>query len=96
MKHIIHDWDDARSNTILRNCHRAMGGKGKLLLAETVMVAGNDPEFGKWLDLAMLVYAGGCERTEVQYRDLLAAGGFRLTRIVATQSPLSVIEAVPV
>jgi hypothetical protein len=96
MKHIIHDWDDVRSNTILQNCHRAMGGKGKLLLAETVMVSGNDPEFGKWLDLAMLVYAGGCERTEGEYRDLLAAGGFRLTRIVPTQSPLSVIEAVPV
>jgi hypothetical protein len=96
MKHIIHDWDDARSNTILRNCHRAMAGKGKLLLAETVMVPGNDPEFGKWLDLAMLVYAGGCERTEAEYRDLLAAGGFRLTRIVPTQSPISLIEAVPV
>jgi hypothetical protein len=96
MKHIIHDWDDERSNTILKNCHRAMAGKGKLLLAETVMVPGNDPEFGKWLDLAMLVYAGGCERTEAEYRDLLAAGGFRLTRIVPTQSPLSVVEAVPV
>ena len=96
MKHIIHDWDDARSNTILKNCHRAMAGKGKLLLAETVMVSGNDPEFGKWLDLAMLVFTGGCERTEGEYRDLLAAGGFRLTRIVPTQSPLSVIEAVPV
>ena len=96
MKHIIHDWDDERSNTILKNCHRAMAGKGKLLLAETVMVAGNEPEFGKWLDLAMLVYAGGCERTEEEYRDLLSAGGFRLTRIVPTQSPLSVIEAVPV
>jgi hypothetical protein len=96
MKHIIHDWDDRRSNTILKNCHRAMAGKGKLLLAETVMVSGNHPEFGKWLDLAMLVYAGGCERTEEQYRDLLAAGGFKLTRIVPTESPLSVIEAVPV
>jgi O-methyltransferase domain/Dimerisation domain len=96
MKHIIHDWDDRRSNTILKNCHRAMAGKGKLLLAETVMVSGNHPEFGKWLDLAMLVYAGGCERTQEQYRDLLAAGGFRLTRIVPTESPLSVIEAVPV
>jgi len=44
----------------------------------------------------MLIYAGGCERTEPQYRDLLAAGGFRLTRIVPTASPLSIIEAVPV
>lgn len=96
MKHIIHDWDDARSGVILKNCHRAMAGKGKLLLAETVMTSGNDPEFGKWLDLAMLVYAGGCERTAEQYSDLFAANGFRLTRIVPTKSPISVIEAVPV
>jgi hypothetical protein len=60
------------------------------------MTPGNDPEFGKWLDLAMLVYAGGCERTEEEYRDLLAASGFRLSRIVPTQSPLSLIEAEPV
>ncbi len=96
MKHIIHDWDDARSTTILKNCHRALAGKGKLLLAETVMVPGNDPEFGKWLDLAMLVYAGGCERSEDQYRELLAGAGFRLTRIVRTAAPISVVEAVPV
>lgn len=95
MKHIIHDWDDARSNTILKNCHRAMAGKGKLLLAETVMPPGNDPEFGKWLDVGMLVFTGGCERTEGEYRELLAAAGFRLTRIVPTPSPVSMIEAVP-
>jgi hypothetical protein len=95
LKHIIHDWEDARAITILKNCHRAMAGKGKLLLAETVLLPGNDPEFGKWLDICMLIYVGGCERTEPQYRDLLAASGFRLTRIVPTASPLSIIEAVP-
>ena len=95
MKHIIHDWNDALSETILKNCHRVMAGKGKLLLVEMVIPPGNDPEFGKWLDIAMLVVTGGCERTEGEYRDLLAAAGFRLTRIVPTQSPVSVIEAVP-
>jgi hypothetical protein len=73
-----------------------MGDRGKLLLAETVLLPGNDPEFAKWLDVGMLIYVGGCERTEPQYGDLLAAGGFRLTRIVPTASPLSIIEAVPV
>jgi hypothetical protein len=34
MKRVIHDWDDERSITILKNCHRAMAGKGKLLLIE--------------------------------------------------------------
>ena len=96
MKHIIHDWDDARAITILKNCRKAMGNRGKLLLAETVMRPGNDPEFAKWLDICMLIYPGGCERTESEYRDLLEASGFRLTRIVPTTSPLSVVEAAPV
>jgi len=96
MKHIVHDWDDQRSTTILKNCHRAMGGKGKLLLVEMVIPPGNGPDFGKWLDVGMLVFTGGCERTESEYRELLAASGFQLTRIVPTQSPVSVIEAMPV
>ena len=64
MKHIIHDWDDERSSAIQKKCHEAMRGKGKLLLAEMVITPGNDPDFGKWLDVGMLVYTGGCERTE--------------------------------
>jgi O-methyltransferase domain/Dimerisation domain len=96
MKRIIHDWDDERSITILKNCHQAMAGKGKLLLVEMIIPPGNDPEFGKWLDIAMLVFSGGCERTEREYRDLLTTAGFRLTRIVPTRSSASVIEAMPV
>jgi hypothetical protein len=96
MKRVIHDWDDERSITILKNCQRAMAGKGKLLLIEMVIPPGNGPEFGKWLDIAMLVFAGGCERTEREYRDLLTTSGFRVIRIVPTRSSASVIEAVPV
>lgn len=96
MKRVIHDWDDHRSLTILRNCHQAMAGVGKLLLVEMIIPPGNDPGFGKWLDIAMLVYSGGCERTEKEYRDLLTAAGFRITRIISTRSPASVMEAVPV
>src|SRR5215475_2754453 len=36
LKHVIHDWDDARATTILQNCHRAMSPAGKLLLVEGV------------------------------------------------------------
>lgn len=96
MKHIIHDWDDERAAKILQNCHRAMGGRGKLLLIEIVIPPGNGPDFGKWLDIGMLVLTGGLERTADEYRDLLASAGFQMTRIVPTQSPVSVIEAIPV
>lgn len=97
MKHIIHDWDDERAIAIMKNCHRAMNENGKLLLVEMVLPPGNDPFIGKYLDLEMLVMApGGRERTEAEYRALFIAAGFKLTRIVPTQSPASVIEGVRV
>src|SRR5262249_51592288 len=43
LRHIIHDWDDARATTILKNAHQAMGKGGKLLLIEGVVPPGNDP-----------------------------------------------------
>ncbi|MDQ3650224.1 MAG: acetylserotonin O-methyltransferase [Acidobacteriota bacterium] len=94
MKHIIHDWDDERCVRILSNIHAAMSDDGKVLIAETVVPAGDAPHYSKLLDLEMLVSPGGAERTEAEYRALLAAAGFTLTRIIPTKSPFSIIEAV--
>ncbi|MDQ1523266.1 MAG: hypothetical protein QOE47_1190 [Pyrinomonadaceae bacterium] len=94
MKHIIHDWDDARALSILRNCHRAMPDDGRLLLVEMVVPAGNEPHLAKIQDLEMMLSPGGLERTEEEYRVLFAAAGFELTRIIPTASPMSVIEGV--
>jgi ubiquinone/menaquinone biosynthesis C-methylase UbiE len=95
MSHIIHDWNDEKSLTILGNCRRAMQGRGRLLLIENVIPAGNDFHPGKILDLVMLTFTGGLERTEAEYRDLYARAGFRLTRVVPTASTVSVIEGEP-
>ena len=46
--------------------------EAKLLVLEAVIPPGNDPMFSKLLDLNMLVIPGGLERTEPEYRDLLA------------------------
>jgi len=94
LRHIIHDWEDERATRILRNIHRAMGEGGKLLLVEGVIPPGNEPAFGKLLDLTMLVIPGGQERTREEYEALFRAGGFRLTRIMPTQAEVSVIEGV--
>jgi len=95
MKHIIHDWDDARALTILRNCqkHLAARGRGKVILLEAVLAPGNEPHLGKWIDIEMLAMPGGRERTEEDFRQLFARAGLRLTRVVPNPSPLAVIEA---
>jgi SAM-dependent methyltransferase len=96
LSHVLHDWDDERCVTILRNCRRVMGPGGRLLIVEMVLPPGDAPHPGKILDMAMLVYStGGVERTEEEDGDLLRRGGFRLTRVVPTQSAVSVIEAAP-
>jgi hypothetical protein len=94
MRHIIHDWDDEKCLTILRNCHRAMPAHGRLLVVESVIPPGNEPFGGKFLDLVMLLIPGGKERTEEEYRSLFAQAGFELSQIVSTGSEVSVIEGV--
>ena len=96
MKHIIHDWDEPEARTILANCRKGIAPGGGLLLVEMVITPGNDPAFGKLLDLEMLVIPGGRERTEAEYAELLGSAGFKLTGITPTQAPVSIIEAVPV
>jgi hypothetical protein len=95
MKHIIHDWDDEKATAILKNIRSVLPKDGRVILLEAVLPAGNAPHFGKIMDLEMLVMAGGRERTEEEFRKLFAGAGFNVTRIIATKSPLSVIEARP-
>jgi hypothetical protein len=92
MRHIIHDWDEEKCLTILRNCHRAMSPASKLLVIESVIPPGNEPFHGKFLDLQMLLIPGGKERTEGEYRSLFGRAGFELTRIVPTATEVSVVE----
>jgi hypothetical protein len=94
MKHIIHDWDDERALTILRNIKQAMNPGGRVLLVESVIADGNAQDFGKLMDVEMLVSPGGKERTAKEYEDLFASAGLRLTRILPTKSAYSIIEAV--
>lgn len=96
LKFILHDWDDARAATILANVRRAIAPEGRLVVVEIVLPPGNEPHVGPLIDLNMMVMTGGIERTEAQYGELLARAGFRLERVVATKSPFSVVEALPV
>jgi hypothetical protein len=73
---ILHDWGDERATAILRTIRAAARPGARLFVAETVIQPGNEPNGSKWLDLLMLVLAGGRERTEDEWRALLEGAGF--------------------
>lgn len=95
MRRVIHDWDDEDAARILATVRRSIPEHGALLLIESVIPENNSPHFGKMLDLDMLIFVGGRERTEAQLRTLLQRAGFDVSRVVATASTLSLIEARP-
>ena len=66
---------------------------GRVILLESVLQPGNQPDLGKLIDLEMLMMPGGRERTEASSRRSSTSAGFELTRVVPTRSPLSVVEA---
>jgi O-methyltransferase domain len=68
----------------------------KLLIVDTVIGARNEHEFAKILDMQMLVHCPGKERTQTEWKELLHAAGFQLTRVVPTPSFAQVVEAVPI
>ena len=95
MKHIIHDWPDDLCLKILKACRRSVNPGGKLLVVDCVIQPGNDFSPSKFLDLQMLIFPSGCERTEKQFRELFAAAGWKLSRIIRTGVPDSIVEGVP-
>jgi hypothetical protein len=89
------DWGDADSTTILRRCASAMKDGGRVLVVEMLMPTGNDPSPAKSFDILMLLnQPGGRIRTEREFRELFTGAGLRLSRIVSTSSPNSVLEGV--
>jgi orsellinic acid C2-O-methyltransferase len=100
LKHVIHDWDDERARRILTNVRRAMKRDAKALIVEGIYPARIDTSPASRgavaNDCNMLVATGGRQRTEEEFRALLAAAGLRLTRIVPTRAMTCVIEAAPV
>jgi hypothetical protein len=97
MKSILHDWDDQRAGIILKNCREALRNvePGRLILVEAIVPQANEPHMSKLTDMQMLVLAGGHQRTREEFQQLLAHSGFRMTRVVPSQSFVSVVEAVP-
>jgi hypothetical protein len=92
LKSVLHDWLDDEAGRILRSCHSAMTPGAKLLVIERVVGPPNEDADTKLADLNMLVAAGGHERTREEWESLLSSAAFRLSRVVTSAGPLSVIE----
>lgn len=94
MKYILHNWDDDSCVRILTNCRAGMNPKGRVLVADPVIAAGNRREWGKLLDIQMMVLLSGKERTKDELAGLFKRAGLKLKRVIPTSCPLSVVEAV--
>ncbi len=78
---VLHDWDDHRAGSILRTIRDAAPAGARVLILDAVVREGNEPHGAKWLDLLMLLIAGGRERTEHEWRALVEAAGLRVDAI---------------
>ena len=98
--HVLVDWDDARAVMILRNCRAAMPQQGQLLILEELYPArvgqSRECQTAAGNDVLMLVCTGGRQRSEEEFRALLAASGFRLAKVLPTPAGISVIQGEPV
>lgn len=100
MMNVIHDWADAEATTILRAVRHVCAPAGRLLLIESLLP--DQPRHltlrdrqNLSLDVRMIVFTGGRERTCGEYQALLTASGFRLARVIETDSAIAIIEATP-
>ena len=89
LKRIVHDWSDAEAIKILRNCRQVISEQGRILLIERIMHLNDSSP-----DLMMLILVTGRERTEDEFRELYAAAGFKVDRIIPAGEH-SIIEGVP-
>jgi hypothetical protein len=100
LSHVIHDWGDADAARVLQSCRRAMHPGARLVILDRVMPERIEPSLeaqGHVLsDLTMMIAHGHArERTGRELKTLLGTAGLRLLRIVPTQAPVSLLEAVP-
>ena len=94
MKYIIHDWDDEKCVKILSNCRKAMTKDGRVFIVDYVLPKGNGKHFGKLMDINMMCCPGGRERTKDEFAALLKRARLKLKRVIPTECPLSIVEAV--
>ncbi|KAK5203823.1 hypothetical protein LTS03_002419 [Exophiala xenobiotica] len=92
---ICHDWPDTECIRFLTNTAKSMKkGYSRLLIDDYVLPNIGAPDRGSSMDILMMMFCSGMERTVRQWQDLLDACGLEITRIWNTRSDYeSVIDA---
>jgi SAM-dependent methyltransferase len=96
LSNILHDWDDETSVAILRRCRDALNPGGRLLVVEAVLPDSDAPHPAKIHDVLLAVCTNGSERTESEFTALFEPAGLELTRIIPTESAVSILELQPI
>jgi hypothetical protein len=96
IKSCVHNFRDDRALELLRVIRHATRPSTPLLVVDAVVPPGNEPHYSKFDDVEMLAIAGGIDRTEGEWRALLAAGGFEVRQVLACTPMASLLEAWPV
>ena len=80
--HILHDWSDYKCEEILINVVSAMKpGYSKLYIHEMIVPETQASAYVAMLDLTMMCFNAGMERTERQWRDLLRKVGLEVIKV---------------
>jgi predicted O-methyltransferase YrrM/predicted transcriptional regulator len=90
---VLQDWNNASSLRILQNIAKAAPAGARLVIIDMVVPQGDAPHPTKMLDITMLGMLGGRQRSESEWRQLLADGGFTLQRVVTGSGSYSALEA---
>jgi C-methyltransferase len=93
---VLHDWSDSEVVAILKAVRSAAEPGAVVLVIEGVLRDGEPDPRVHTLDVVMLAVTGGRERRPAEFEQLLTEAGFRLTTVIATDGPMSLIEAVAV
>jgi O-methyltransferase/methyltransferase family protein len=100
LKSVLHDWDDERCIAILQSCRAAMGRAARLAIIELLLPERMTPSGGMLsaalLDLIMMVFAGGRERTQTEFAQLLDQARLRLVSTTPLAAGPQILEGVAV
>jgi hypothetical protein len=92
---VIHDWDDDQAAALLSAVRRAAPPQARVLVIETILADTPGPDWSKIMDIIMLWFVDGRQRTRSEHEQLLNKAGFRMERVIPTMADVSILEAVP-